>query len=240
MNDLPPPYDTVVFDCDSTLSAVEGIDELARVAGVDVADLTRRAMDGELGLEEVYGLRLERIQPSAEDLDQVGELYIERALPHAAELVRALHFCGKRVVVLSGGLLPAVRQLAEHLGVSGEEVFAVDISFDEHGGYTGFDTASPLARGGGKPDVLRALKRSPEERVCLIGDGMTDLEAAPDVSRFVAFGGVERRVKVFEGALVHCEAPDLAALAPHLFSSAEIERLAGTPEHAPLATTALR
>ena len=48
-------FQRVIFDCDMTLAAVEGIDELARLKGQAeyIADLTRQAMDGIIPLEEV-------------------------------------------------------------------------------------------------------------------------------------------------------------------------------------------
>jgi len=225
VNDAPPPYDTIVFDCDSTLSAVEGIDELAAAAGIDVTDLTRRAMEGELGLEQVYGLRLERIRPTREAVERVGRLYVERTLPHAGELIRALQSLGKRVCVVSGGLRPAVAEVATALGIGDEDVFAVGISFAADGSYAGFEEDSPLARSGGKPPVLRELAAG-GRAVCLIGDGVTDLEAAPEIARFIAFGGVERRETVFEAAAVCCDTADFAALRPLLLAPDEIERLA--------------
>ena len=50
---LPPIWpiaNIVIFDCDSTLSTIEGIDELARMTGheYDVAILTKRAMEGDV------------------------------------------------------------------------------------------------------------------------------------------------------------------------------------------------
>ncbi len=61
---MPKPYDGVVFDCDATLSALEGIDQLAALAGVAdaVSALTHRAMNGEVPLEAVYGERLALIR----------------------------------------------------------------------------------------------------------------------------------------------------------------------------------
>ena len=60
LRDVPPPYATIVFDVDSTLSAIEGIDELAEAAGMrkEVSQLTNRAMRGEIPLESVYKLSL--------------------------------------------------------------------------------------------------------------------------------------------------------------------------------------
>ena len=68
LNDSEPPYGTLVFDCDSTLSELEGVDELCAIVGVERAEveaLTHRAMAGELPLEEVYGARLELLRPDA-------------------------------------------------------------------------------------------------------------------------------------------------------------------------------
>jgi len=44
-------FDLIFFDCDSTLSAIEGIDELAKFKGKEqrVGVLTQKAMDGDLG-----------------------------------------------------------------------------------------------------------------------------------------------------------------------------------------------
>lgn len=229
----PPPYGTVVFDCDSTLSAIEGIEDLAAGREEEVRALTDRAMEGELLLEEVYGARLELIRPSRAQVERVGARYVEEALPHARELVAGLHALGKRVAIVSGGLLPPVRALAAHLGVPEGEVDAVGVFFDEAGAYAGFDVDSPLVRAGGKLEVLRELAEGEDARgpVALVGDGATDLEAASVCARFVAFGGVARREKVFAGADVTCEAPDLAALLPLLVSAEERATLEASEEH---------
>ena len=46
--------DEIFFDCDSTLSSIEGIDELARLRGVEerIVTLTNAAMDGKNSDEE--------------------------------------------------------------------------------------------------------------------------------------------------------------------------------------------
>ncbi|MEM7518919.1 MAG: phosphoserine phosphatase, partial [Planctomycetota bacterium] len=93
--DAPPPYDTVVFDCDSTLSSIEGIDELAVSKMAEIEALTALAMAGEVPLEEVYGRRLALLEPTRTDIERIAALYAERALPHARALVAALRACGK-------------------------------------------------------------------------------------------------------------------------------------------------
>jgi phosphoserine phosphatase len=225
--DREPPFGTVVFDCDSTLSAIEGIEELAR-ENAEVAELTAQAMDGRLPLEQVFARRLELVRPSRADVERIGRRYVEHLVPHADRLIAALQGLGKRVVIVSGGLLPAVRHLARHLGVPDEDVHAVDLQHDESGAYAGFDEASPLARSGGKPAVLEALRRD-GERLALVGDGATDLEAAPLVDRFVAFAGVERRAAVLAAARRRCLEPDFRALVPLLLSAEEIATLSAEP-----------
>jgi phosphoserine phosphatase len=238
--DTPPPYGTVVFDCDSTLSEIEGIEELAREHRDEVARLTARAMDGELPLEEAYGARLDLIRPNREAVLAVADLYLRRAVPGARALVGALRALEKRVVVVSGGLLPAVLPFARALGVEGEDsVHAVDVRFDGSGAYLDFDRDSPLARSGGKVPVLRSIvAREGAGRVAFIGDGATDLEAAGEVDRFVAFGGVAPRAAVLEAARVRVLEADLAALAPHLLTGEELAALDRHPEHRPLVAAA--
>ncbi|MEL6713391.1 MAG: HAD-IB family phosphatase [Planctomycetota bacterium] len=231
---LPPPYDLVAFDCDSTLSTIEGIDELGRgVTGV--AELTDRAMAGEVALEDVYALRLERIAPTLSEVEAIGARYVATAVPGAVELVGGLLALGKRVVIVSGGLREAILPLADHLGVARADVHAVDVRFDANGRYAGLAEHAPLARAGGKPAVVEPLVRG--LRAALVGDGATDLEARPAVDRFVAYAGVERRAAVVAGADASIEHLDLLAAAPLLLAPEERARLArlGRPGFGPVA-----
>lgn len=240
-DDSGPPFGALVFDCDSTLAAIEGIDELAGPHREAIAQLTARAMAGELALEAVYGERLARIAPSRDAIAALGRRYIESALPHARELVAALRALEKRVCIVSGGIRQAVLVFARELGVPDEDVFAVDVFHDRAGAYVGFDEDSPLARSGGKIDVLRAIARDDRRGgVALVGDGATDVEAAVAVRRFVAFGGVVERPEVFARAVITCRHADLAALLPHLCASDEIERLARFTKHVALVQAAQR
>ena len=194
-------------------------------------------MDGELPLEAAYGRRLELVQPTRADVERVGQRYVETVLPNARRLIGALRALGKRPVIVSGGVLPAVLALAEHLGVEPADVHAVDLRFDAGGAYAGFDEGSPLARAGGKIDVLARLAGDLGGPFAFVGDGATDLEAGHLAARFVAFGGVERRAAVFAGAAVHATDPDYAALAPLLFTPdelADLARLGARDEFAPL------
>ena len=82
-------------------------------------------MDGLLPLAEVYAERLRLLAPRREQLDRIGELYVQHLVPHAREVVQALQHLGKHVGILSGGLLAPVQALARHLGIPLANVHAV-------------------------------------------------------------------------------------------------------------------
>jgi len=236
LHDAPPPYSTIVFDCDSTLATIEGIEELVPEFSPELEALTSAAMNGEVPLEAVYGKRLELVRPTRQAVLDVGARYVETALKNGRALVSALRALDKRVLIVSGGVLPAVAILGEHLGVPAIDTHAVDLHFDADGHYSGFESTSPLARAGGKLELLESLDRA--GGLVLIGDGATDLEAAGACARFIAFGGVVRRESVFQAATVGVTEPDLAALLPLLLSPSEIDRLASLPAHANLVDAA--
>lgn len=221
------PYDLIFFDCDSTLSRIEGIDELGRRAGVGdrLAALTNRAMNGEIPLESVYGERLDLVRPSAEDLRWLGELYVETLVDGTRELVAGLQSLGKRVVIVSGGILQAVQRLAVELDVDTANVHAVPVILDSQGEYTSFVSSHPLARGGGKPQVCRSVITESGGRSAFIGDGNTDLEAAAVCTTVIGFGGVVAREKVRAQADHFVEESRLDAVAPLLLNQDERERL---------------
>lgn len=203
-------FASVVFDCDSTLVAVEGIDELSGPYRERITALTDAAMDGSVPLEEVYGRRLEIIQPTRAQVDAVGAQYVRTLVPHARETVAALRWLGKTVRIVSGGLLPAVLVVARELGMADEDVAAVGIRFDASGAYAGFDAGSPLARSNGKAQVIAAwdLPRP----ALLVGDGATDREARPAVDAFAAYAGVVERPAAVDGADFVLREPSLAAV----------------------------
>lgn len=209
-----PRYGTVVFDCDSTLSAIEGIEELAADRRAEVAALTEAAMRGAVPLEEVYGRRMALVRPSRERVEALGRRYIEALVPDARETIAALRDERIEVRVVSGGLLPAVLALTRELGLPDRAVAAVAIHFDGSGDYAGYDAGSPLAYGGGKRVVLERWAPALPRPVMMVGDGATDLEARPAVDAFVAFAGVVERAAVVQSADIVIRANTLAPVLP--------------------------
>ncbi len=187
------------FDCDSTLSSIEGIDELARLRGPDVfhavESLTTDAMNGRIRIEDIFGLRLNVIRPTEADAAAIGRRYLETVEPTAHATIATLRAAGWTPLIISGGFRQSIRPLASSLGIT--HVEAVDLFFAPDGTYTGFDAGYPSTRSGGKPDIIARLRReySPEQ-VVMIGDGVSDLETKPFVDLFIGYGGFTARERV--------------------------------------------
>ena len=212
-------FQSVVFDVDSTLSALEGIDWLAARRSPEVAReseaLTARAMAGELPIEAVYSQRLARIRPTAHELAALGTAYIEHVQPGARELIAALHGAGTRVYLVSGGLRAAILPLATHLGVAPIRVHAVELAPDADGTLSRLEGEQPLATQRGKPHIVRYLALRPP--IAMIGDGSTDaaVRTVANVT-FIAYTGVAFRPPVV--AQAELQADSCVALARHLFA----------------------
>jgi len=191
-----------LVDCDSTLSSIEGVDELARARGPVVFEqsrgMTEQAMDGSIPLDAVYGKRLELIKPTLQECQRMGDRYIETAEPGARELILWLAENGWTTVLVSGGITQAIEPFAAYLGA--DRVEAVTLDFDEHGRYVGYQpNDNPTARPGGKIEAARRC-RLPGKPVVLAGDGASDLEAQGEVDLFIGYGGVVEREKVRVGS----------------------------------------
>lgn len=193
----------IIFDCDSTLSSIEGIDELARAKGPEtfseVEALTNAAMNGEVPLDQVFSRRLEVIRPDLATCEKVGRLYIETVEPSAKSTLNALREKGWKIVILSGGFKRLIEPLAAVLKI--DRIEAVPLELDLNGNYISFDASYPTTYNGGKPKIIRQLKEeySPNKTI-MVGDGVSDLEAKPEVDLFIGYGGYTPREKVREGA----------------------------------------
>ncbi len=220
------PFDGVIFDCDGTLTSIEGIDHLASFNHVsdEVERLTVIAMEQGKMNQELYEKRLQLVKPSKDQVYQLAEDYCAHTTPNSRQLIDILRSFGKAVYIVSAGLTPCVEYLAQELGLPKEHVFAVDVSFDEKGQYRGFDRHSPLISSHGKIDIVKQLKEK-YPRLLLVGDGMNDLNAKDHVARFVGFGGAFARKTVQEKSSFYITVNDFSALLPLVLTRGEQEAL---------------
>ncbi len=247
-------FDFIFFDCDSTLSTIEGIDELARQKGKfeEVKALTNAAMEGEVHLQSVYDRRLDLLCPTRSEIRAIERLYRETLVPHALEVIQALQSVGKEVFIVSGGLLAAVKPFGEWLGIPHQNIKAVDIHYNQLSGQW-WDyqqdnwgqrpdveyldpEETPLIESQGKADVIQKILWGRFGRSMLIGDGMSDLAAQPVLDLMVGFGGVVTRPGVVNGADVFIKANTLAPVLPLALSQKEQTELSQT-KYNPVLTT---
>lgn len=193
----------LLFDCDSTLSAIEGIDELGRLRGPEVfkavEEMTTKAMDGSTPMESIFAKRLNMIKPTLKELESIGQKYIQQVEPTAVDTIKKLKAAGWTVIIVSGGFTQAIRPLAQYLGI--ERVEAVELRFKADGSYAGYVESCPTAKSKGKNVV--ALKLRDEfkaTQTILVGDGASDLEVKGDVDKMIGFGRYTARPKVKAGA----------------------------------------
>lgn len=241
-------FDLIFFDCDSTLSAIEGIDELARLKGKEwrVGVLTEKAMNGDLDLRDVYGKRLQAIRPTRGQLKAIEERYWANLVPDAAEVIAALRYLGKHIFIISGGLAEPVRGFGKRLGVPPENIRAVELEYNELSGdwwryyepsnrsgqtYLDYDEG-PLTVSSGKPSIIQELAGDRHGRRLMVGDGASDLATRSVVDLFVGFGGVVAREKVRRESEVFIHANSLAAILPLAAGTSGVARIAGTPYQA--------
>ena len=193
----------LLLDCDSTLSSIEGIDELGRLRGPAtfkaVEDMTNAAMNGGTPMEAIFAKRLDIIKPTAAELAAIGAQYIATVEPTALASLAKLRAAGWRIAIVSGGFTQAIRPLADFLGI--DRVEAVTLKFHADGSYAGFDDSCPTCKTKGKNVVARRLRTEHQAtHVVMVGDGASDLEVKGDADMVIGFGRYVQRPKVVAGA----------------------------------------
>lgn len=242
-----PPYDHVFFDCDSTLTTVEGIDILAASAGKKwrVEVLTQAAMDGDLDLEDVYAKRLQAVKPTRRQVRDIRRTYKRNVVEDAIAVIAALQALGQRVYIISGGLAEPVEEFGVYLGVPRDHIRAVGLTYNELSGkwwvggneqYLTYDEGA-LTVSDGKAEIVGELLGKQRGRSLLIGDGSSDLLAGRAVDLFVGFGGVIRRPRVEAEAPAYVHSSSLAPLLALAAGPAVFRQLQDTP-HAAVAEKA--
>lgn len=194
---LKTPIDAILFDCDGTLSQIEGVNELAKENGVAeaVEALTHEAMGGTGLTKQLYQMRLNLIRPTKHQVDALGKHYFAHSIPDAHAMIQLLHRLKKSVYVISAGVNPAVTIFAEQLGIPRDHIHAVDMTFDHQGNYIDFDHTSPLVLNHGKRHIVTMLKNK-YTHLLHIGDGLNDYATHDIVTRYIGYGGVYYREKI--------------------------------------------
>lgn len=223
---LSNPVSAIVFDCDSTLSSIEGIDFLARNNGVGevVKSLTSEAM-GKTGLNPtIYQQRLDLVFPRREQVYALGHQYFAHRAPDISDVINLFKRLNKTLYLVSAGVNPAVKIFGEMLQIPVENVFAVDLRFDQQGNFLDFERSSPLVNNDGKRAILQELKAK-HENIVHIGDGLNDVVTLDLVTRFIGYGGVAYRQNIAELCKFYINTLSFSPLIPLTLTPDELTSL---------------
>lgn len=223
---LLDPIDAVIFDCDSTLSQIEGIDQLAKRNQVthEVRQLTDEAMNKTGITPAIYERRLALVRPSRAHVEELADVYYSNLSPDADKVIATLQSLGKAVFIISAGIQSALEGFAKRLEIPTDHVFGVNIFFDKEGNYTHYDHNALMADVGGKQKMVAKLKRQ-YPRIAFLGDGMNDVEAAHDVARFVGYGGAHFRESIASLCDFYITTKSLSSFLPLCLTEAEMSAL---------------
>lgn len=205
----------VVFNCDSTLVTIEGPTEIARRKKIsEIENLTERAMRGEDSFYKVFRKRFDLYRPNLDDINWLGQEYINNLTLGAEELVKELQKNKVETYIVSAGYRPAILRLARHLGIPAHHVCAVDISFDRYGNYEACDLDNILTTDEGTKIVLAEIAKSGP--TIYIGDSVRDMDSQGVVDLFIGYGGVRVRPEVKEKAEIFIESSNILPVMEHI------------------------
>ena len=191
----------ICFDMDSTLVDMEGIDEMARKAGVhrEVARITDKAMRGDFDFEESLRQRVAMLKGLV--LDEVMGIRNQMILsPGADELLTTLKWLGFKLGIVSGGFDIFAGYLKDR--------FSLDFAFANR-----LETKNGALTGKVQGDIVDAAQKArlvnqvacdmgiPLDQVVAIGDGANDSLMLTQAGLGIAYNAKEALDRVANVAL---------------------------------------
>jgi phosphoserine phosphatase len=177
----------LVADMESTLIRNEMLDELADYVGrrQEIADITARAMNGELDFEGAVEARVALIGGLPENVIEDAARRIA-LMPGARALVATMRSRGARAVLVSGGFRCFTRKVARLLGFDAEFGNELEIA---DGALTGRVLKPILGREAKYETLVREATENglPLAATLAVGDGANDLDMILSAGLGIAF-----------------------------------------------------
>ena len=177
----------LVADLESTIIENEMLDELADFVGLrpHVAEITRRAMNGELDFAAALKERVALLKglPATVLDEAAGRI---RLMPGARPLLATLRAAGVRTALVSGGFTVFVERIAAELGFDRVSANRLDITDGQIAG----TVALPILTRETKRDTLLQMAQDagvPLSATLAVGDGANDLPMLEAAGLGIAF-----------------------------------------------------
>lgn len=193
----------VCFDCDSTLITGEVIEMLAAHAGreAEVAEVTERAMRGELDFEESLRERVKTLAGlDASVIDEVAAAI--ELTPGARTTIRTLNSLGYRTAVVSGGFIQVLDNLAADLELDYVRANTLEIV---DGTLTGRVIGNIVDRTA-KADYLEEFAAESGlsmNQTVAVGDGANDIDMLSRAGLGIAFNAKPALKEVADASVNH-------------------------------------
>lgn len=201
----------IILDFDSTIVQLETLDELAKIVLRDkpdaeaitseIAAITARGMNGEIGFAESLAQRLAIMLPSKAHMETMQNDLIAALSPSFLNYREQITQHADNIWIVSGGFKELIVPVAQMFSISPNHILANDFIWDKTGQAIGYDHDNLLSQNDGKIMAVRKLGLQPDA-TCMIGDGMTDyaIRAAGLAGVFIAYTETCGRPAVIEKA----------------------------------------
>ncbi len=193
----------VCFDCDSTLITGEVIEMLAAHAGKEeeVAEVTARAMRGEIDFEESLRQRVATLKGL--DASIIEDVIADITLtPGARTTITTLKKMGYTTAVVSGGFNQVLDPVAKELGIDYARANELEIVDGKLTGQVLGEVVDRMA----KARFLRefaALAGLRKEQTVAVGDGANDIDMISAAGLGIAFNAKPVLRKVADASVNH-------------------------------------
>ncbi len=181
-------FKLIAMDMDSTLLAIESIDEIADMQHIkpQVAAITLQTMRGEISFEESLTRRTSLLRGLHHDVLQ--KVYDERVKlnPGAERMLQQAKLSGLKTMVISGGFTFFTDRIKASLGF---DFSAANVLEVEDNRLTGKVVGKIIGRQG-KAQVLNQIRDVlgiKREQIIAIGDGANDLDMMTEAGVSIAY-----------------------------------------------------
>jgi len=181
-------FKLIAMDMDSTLLAIESIDEIADMYDIksQVAAITLQTMQGEISFEESLTRRTALLRGL--HYDALQKVYDERVKlnPGAEKMLQQAKLAGLKTMVISGGFTFFTDRIKARLGFDFSAANVLEI---EENRLTGKVVGEIIGRQG-KAQVLNQIRDElgiKREQIIAIGDGANDLGMMTEAGVSIAY-----------------------------------------------------